>query len=55
MVIVPASGASSPAISRSIVVLPAPVGPSSTTNPPSGTVRSMSLSAWIRRNAFDTP
>src|SRR5260221_2799579 len=31
----PASGRSRPAIRRSVVVLPAPVGPSSTTNSPS--------------------
>ena len=35
----PRSGRSSPAISRSVVVLPAPVGPSSTTNSPSRDAR----------------
>src|SRR5882762_647813 len=41
----PASGLSSPAIRRNNVVFPAPVGPSSTTNSPFGTVRLMSLFA----------
>jgi hypothetical protein len=33
----PASGCTSPAISRNVVVLPQPLGPSSTTNSPSAT------------------
>src|SRR5438093_9741319 len=43
--IIPASGLSSPATSRSRVVLPAPVGPSKTTNSPLGMVRLTSLAA----------
>jgi hypothetical protein len=39
----PRSGISRPAIRRSVVVLPAPVGPSSTTNSPSATVSDRSL------------
>src|SRR5438128_787190 len=41
----PASGVSRPATSRSSVVLPAPVGPSSTTSSPSGIARLTSFSA----------
>src|SRR5258708_5467702 len=43
--IMPASGLSRPATRRSNVVLPAPVGPSSTTNSPFGIVRLTSLAA----------
>ena len=48
MVMVPSSGFSSPAISRKVVVLPAPVGPSSTKNSPSRIVRSSSEMAVVR-------
>src|SRR3954451_25489545 len=44
----PRSGRSSPATSRKVVVLPAPVGPSSTTNSPSATVRVRSPTAAFR-------
>src|SRR5688500_15577629 len=43
----PASGRSSPATSRSVVVLPAPVGPRRTTNSPSPIVRSSPSTATI--------
>src|SRR5687768_3706483 len=43
----PLSGRSRPATRRSVVVLPAPVGPSSTTNSPSAMVRSSSLTAVV--------
>src|SRR5712675_2763244 len=46
----PESGASRPAISRRVVVLPAPVGPSRTKNSPSPTSRLRSSSAVWRRN-----
>ena len=52
MSIVPPSGRSSPAISRSVVVLPAPVGPSSTTNSPSAMCRSRSSTAAIVAEAL---
>src|SRR6185369_5124510 len=45
MAMMPASGFSRPATSRSSVVLPAPVGPSSTTSSPLGTVRLTSFAA----------
>src|SRR5690349_15143289 len=45
MVMMPASGFSRPATKRSSVVLPAPVGPSSTTSSPLGTVRLTSFTA----------
>src|SRR5213083_415857 len=45
MVMIPASGFSSPATSRSNVVLPAPVGPSSKTSSPLGTARLTSFAA----------
>src|SRR5688572_9886936 len=47
----PASGRSSPAISRSVVVLPAPVGPRRTTNSPSAMARSIRSTAklWPKR------
>src|SRR5579859_7120478 len=41
----PSSGRSSPAISRSVVVLPAPVGPRSTKSSPSPTVKSIAATA----------
>src|SRR5690242_5192788 len=41
----PSSGASSPAIRRKVVVLPAPVGPSRTRNSPSPTARVSRLTA----------
>src|SRR5882724_2248214 len=51
----PASGASRPATRRSVVVLPAPVGPSRTRNSPSRTVRLRSATAWVRAKRFETP
>src|SRR6516165_2866752 len=48
MAIRPSSGASSPAIRRSVVVLPAPVGPSSTTSSPSPTASDMRVAAATR-------
>src|SRR5690349_24505348 len=55
MWIVPLSGRSSPAISLSVVVLPAPVGPSSTTNSPSLITRSRSLIATVSPKLLVTP
>src|SRR3954451_17187481 len=55
MAIRPASGRSSPAIRRSVVVLPAPVGPSSTTNSPSLMSRSRASTATVSPNALRTP
>ena len=52
---VPVSGFSSPAITRSVVVLPAPDGPSSTKNAPSGMSSSRSSSAWTSPNDFEIP
>ena len=52
MRISPALGLSSPAIMRSVVVLPQPEGPSSVTNAPVGTTRSMLSTAtmlWPKR------
>src|SRR5512136_654144 len=42
----PAVGATKPAIMRSVVVLPHPDGPSSTTSSPWGMSRSTSATAW---------
>src|SRR5688572_4841462 len=50
----PCSGFSRPAIRRSVVVLPAPVGPSSTTNSPSWMVRSMPVTAVTSAKRFST-
>ena len=47
------SGFSSPAITRSVVVLPAPDGPSRTKNAPSGMSSSRSLSASTSPNDFE--
>ena len=44
-VISPARGRSSPAIDRSVVVLPQPLGPSSVNRRPSGTVKVTSCAA----------
>ena len=44
----PLSGVSNPAMSRSTVVLPLPLGPSSATNSPSVTLKLMSSSALTR-------
>src|SRR5256885_2419177 len=52
---VPVSGVSRPAASRSVVVLPAPVGPRSTTNSPSPTCKLKSRTACARPNDFETP
>src|SRR5688572_17699746 len=54
MVTLPLSGLSSPAISRSVVVFPAPVGPSRTTNSPSATTRSSALIAWFSLKRLET-
>src|ERR1700753_3264444 len=51
----PASGFSRPATRRKVVVLPAPVGPSSTTNVPSSTVSERSETALVAPNRFETP
>src|SRR5207248_9086435 len=51
----PLSGLSRPAASRSVVVLPAPVGPRSTTNSPSPTRRLKSRMACVCPNDFETP
>src|SRR5439155_13621463 len=50
----PRSGISNPAIRRKVVVLPAPVGPSSATNSPSPTVSDRSLTACVFLNALET-
>src|SRR5947209_6021249 len=50
----PQSGISRPAIRRRVVVLPAPVGPSSATNSPSATVSDKSSIACIFLNALET-
>src|SRR5438552_724998 len=50
----PASGRSSPATSRSVVVLPAPVGPRSTRISPSGTCRLSSAMACVWPKRFET-
>src|SRR5258705_713769 len=50
----PLSGVSSPATRRSVVVLPAPVGPSNATNSPSPTVRDRSLTACVLPNVLET-
>ncbi len=56
----PASGSSSPAIARSSVVLPQPLGPSSTTNSPGFTSSETSSIARVfepssRRKVFASP
>src|SRR5580765_4867682 len=50
----PLSGVSNPATRRSVVVLPAPVGPSNATNSPSLTVRDRSLTARVLPNVLET-
>src|SRR3954467_2252992 len=50
----PLSGISSPATRRNVVVLPAPVGPSSATNSPSPTSSDRSLIAGAPLNALET-
>src|SRR5450631_2013495 len=50
----PLSGVSSPATRRSVVVLPAPVGPNSATNSPSPTVRDRSTTARVLPNVLET-
>ncbi len=47
--------ASKPAITRSSVVLPEPLGPSSATSSPEGTRRLAPATARVRPNAFSTP
>ena len=49
------SGFSSPAMTRRVVVLPAPDGPSSTKNAPSGMSSSRSLRASTSPNDFEIP
>src|ERR1700733_3535664 len=51
----PASGFSRPATRRKVVVLPAPVGPSSTTNAPSSTVSDRTETALGAPKRFETP
>ncbi len=50
----PASGASNPAIMRSVVVLPHPLGPSIEKNSPPGIVIETSLTATTSSNRFVT-
>src|SRR5436305_146628 len=50
----PLSGISKPATRRNVVVLPAPVGPSSATNSPSATFSDSSLIAGVSLNALET-
>ncbi len=50
----PASGASKPAIARSSVVLPEPLGPSSATSSPWPTARVAPSTARVRPNRFST-
>ncbi len=52
---VPASGRSSPATMRSVVVLPAPLGPSSAWNSPRGITRSRRSTAGVPPNCFTRP
>src|SRR6185369_7517382 len=54
MAMSPASGRSSPAISRKVVVLPAPVGPSRTMSSPSAIVRLRSPTATTSPNRLLT-
>src|ERR1700741_5304080 len=51
----PVSGLSRPATKRKVVVLPAPVGPSNTTNAPSSTVSDRSETALVAPKRFETP
>src|SRR5271169_2232917 len=51
----PASGRSRPATRRKVVVLPAPVGPSNTTNAPSSTASDRSETALVAPKRFETP
>src|SRR6202020_3274814 len=51
----PASCFWRPAIRRKVVVLPATVGPSSTTNAPSSTVSDRSETALVAPKRFETP
>src|ERR1700746_2495195 len=48
----PASGVSSPAKSRSVVVLPQPEGPSRVKNSPGATVKLISFTAVLSRDRF---
>src|SRR5690348_8108974 len=50
----PASGCSSPAMRRNVVVFPAPVGPSSTTNSPSTMLRERSRTATVSPKRLST-
>src|SRR6266496_802232 len=53
----PASGSSSPAIMRSVVVLPHPLGPSNTSSSPSSTSKltSSTAGALLLANSLTTP
>ena len=51
----PPSSFSRPAIARRVVVLPAPDGPSTTKNEPSGTSRSTPSRAWTSPNDLRSP
>src|SRR5437667_193924 len=51
----PAVGVSRPAIMLSVVVLPQPDGPTSTTNSPSGTARSMASTARVEAKSLVSP
>src|SRR6202453_1910266 len=51
----PPSAFSRPATRRKVVFLPAPVGPSSTTNAPSSTVSDRSETALVAPKRFETP
>ena len=53
--IAPAVGISKPAIIRSVVVLPQPLGPRNETNSPCSTARSKSSTATVLAERFLTP
>src|SRR5262249_45502450 len=55
MATLPASGFSRPATRRNVEVLPAPVGPSSTTKDPSSTSSERSSTASVSPKRFVTP
>src|SRR6266700_7344911 len=51
----PASGFSRPAMSRSVVVLPQPLGPSNVTSEPAGTSKSIESTAGVLPKALERP
>src|SRR5437773_1045188 len=51
----PASGFSRPATSRSVVVLPQPLGPSNVTSEPAGTSKSIASTAGVLPKALERP